>query len=58
VVEPAKNGSVSVSGTAVFYLSRPGYAGDDHFVYAEQGMDTINRPITRTIDVSVRVADH
>ena len=58
LVALAKNGSVSVSGNRIFYVSRPGYAGDDHFVYARQGMDMINRPVTRTVDISVRVAAH
>jgi hypothetical protein len=56
LVAQANNGSVSVSGNRVIYVSRSGYAGDDHFVYARQGMDMMNRPITRTVDVSVKVA--
>ena len=38
------------------YLSRPGYVGDDRFVYVRQGQDAINRPITRTVDVSVKIS--
>jgi hypothetical protein len=56
LVAHANNGSVSVSGNRIIYVSRPGYAGDDHFVYARQGSDMLNRPITRTVDVSVKVA--
>jgi len=31
------------------------YSGDDSVVHARQGMDTINRPITRTVEVNVKV---
>ena len=56
LVAQAKNGSVSISGHRVIYVSRPGYAGDDRFVYARHGMDSVNRPISRTVEVSVKVA--
>jgi hypothetical protein len=56
LVTQARNGSVSVSGQRVVYVSRPGYAGNDHFVYARSGMDGANRPTTRTVEVSVIVA--
>jgi hypothetical protein len=56
LVAPASNGSVSVSGNRVVYVSRPGYSGDDRFVYVRQGMDSVNRPISRTVEVSVKVA--
>jgi hypothetical protein len=55
LVAPARNGSVSVSGNRVVYVSRPGYAGDDRFVYVRQGMDSVNRPVSRTVEVSVKV---
>src|SRR5882757_3540449 len=56
LVAQAKNGSVSISGGRVIYVSRPGYAGDDRFVYARHGMDSVNRPISRTVEVNVIVA--
>jgi hypothetical protein len=56
VVTPPSTGSVSISGGRVVYVSRSGYVGDDRFVYARQGLDTINRPVTRTVDVSVKVS--
>ena len=56
LVAQAKNGRVSVSGNRIVYMSKPGYSGDDSFVYARQGTDTINRPITRTVEVNVKVA--
>jgi len=56
VVTQPSNGSVSVNGNRVVYLSRPGYVGDDRFVYVRQGQDAINRPITRTVDVSVKIS--
>jgi hypothetical protein len=56
LVANATNGTVSVNGHRVTYLSRPGYIGNDRFVYARQGQSTSNRPVTRTIDVTVKVA--
>jgi len=56
VVAQPKNGRVAVSGNRIVYMSRTGYSGDDSFTYARQGMDTINRPITRTVEVNVKVA--
>jgi hypothetical protein len=57
LVAQAGHGNVSVEGNRIVYVSRPGYTGDDHFVYVREGFDTINRPISRTVEVSVRVAD-
>jgi len=56
LVAQPKNGRVSLSGNRVVYMSRPGYSGDDRFVYARQGLDMINRPVTRTVEVDVKVA--
>ena len=58
LVANATNGSVFISGNRITYVSRRGYAGDDHFVYARQGLDAVNRPITRTVDISVKIAAH
>ena len=43
LVANPNNGSVSIDGNRVTYVSRRGYAGDDHFVYARQGLDQGNR---------------
>ena len=57
LVAQASHGRVSVEGNRVVYVSSPGYAGEDHFAYAKEGLDPINRPITRTVEVTVRVAE-
>jgi hypothetical protein len=55
LVTRPSNGRVSIGGGRVAYTSRPGYVGDDRFVYARQGFDALNRPVTRTVDVTVKV---
>jgi hypothetical protein len=57
LVAGARNGRVSVNGYRVTYVSRPGYVGEDHFVYAREGLSTRNQPITRTVEVTVKVAE-
>ena len=56
LVANAKNGVVRISGHSVIYASRPGYVGDDHFVYSRQGLDERNQQSTRTVDITVKVA--
>ncbi|MDI1262329.1 MAG: hypothetical protein PS018_03610 [bacterium] len=56
LIAQASNGRVSVSGNRVVYVSRPGYNGDDRFAYVRHGLDSINRPISRTVEVNVKVA--
>ena len=56
LVARPSNGSASISGGRVVYVSRPGYVGDDHFSYARQGMNALNQPVTRTVDVNVKVS--
>lgn len=56
VVANARHGRVSLDGHKVLYVSQPGYAGEDHFTYARKGLNMRNRPITRTVEVTVRVA--
>jgi hypothetical protein len=56
LVAQASHGRVSVEGNRIVYVSSPGYVGDDHFVYSKHGFDTINRPISRTVEVNVKVA--
>jgi len=55
VTRPSK-GSVSITGGRVVYVSSAGYVGDDHFTYARQGLNAHNQPVTRTVDVNVRVS--
>ena len=55
LVAQAEHGHVSVEGNRVVYVSRPGFVGSDHFVYLKAGLDTINRPVSRTVEVSVNV---
>jgi hypothetical protein len=57
VITQASHGNVSVQGSRLVYVSRPGYVGDDHFVYAKEGFDPMNRPVTRTVEVTVKVAE-
>ena len=56
LVSSPSNGSVSVSGGRVVYTSRAGYVGDDRFVYSRQGLNALHQPITRTVEVTVKVA--
>jgi hypothetical protein len=57
LVAQASHGNVSVEGNRIVYVSRPGYAGDDRFTYAKQGFDALNHPVSRTVEVSVKVAE-
>ena len=57
LVGQASHGHVSVEGNRVVYVSSPGYTGEDRFAYAKEGFDRLNTPITRTVEVTVRVAD-
>ena len=56
LVSGARNGSVSINGGHVVYVSSAGFVGDDHFTYARHGMNALNQPITRTVDVNVKVS--
>jgi hypothetical protein len=56
LVANPNNGGVSINGDRITYVSRSGYTGDDRFVYARKGLDTRNHPITRTVEVTVKVA--
>jgi hypothetical protein len=57
VMEQPTHGRVSVRGLRVVYVSRPGFIGDDRFVYAWEGNDTLNQPRTNTVEMHVRVSD-
>ena len=50
------NGRVSINGGRVVYISSAGYVGDDRFTYARQGLNALNQPVTRTINVNVKVS--
>jgi hypothetical protein len=56
LVSRPSNGSVSIDGGRVVYVSSAGYVGDDHFTYARQGLNALNQPVTRTINVNVKVS--
>src|SRR3569833_575553 len=56
LVSSPSHGAVSVSGNRIVYVSRPGFIGDDHLSYARDGQDVLNRPITRTVDLTVKVS--
>ena len=56
LVSNAKNGTVTVSGGRVTYASRPGFVGDDAFTYARHGLNRVNEPVVRTVNVAVKVA--
>jgi hypothetical protein len=56
LVSRPRYGSVLINGGRVVYVSSPGYIGDDHFTYARQGLNALNQPITRTVDVNVKVS--
>jgi hypothetical protein len=54
---PPTTGRVSVQGGRVTYFSRPGYLGEDRFVFAREGKDRFNQPATWTIEVNVQVKE-
>jgi hypothetical protein len=56
LVSRPNKGSVSINGGRVVYVSSAGYVGEDHFTYARQGLNALNQPITRTVEVNVRVS--
>ena len=55
VISRPSNGNVSINGGRVVYVSTARYIGDDHFTYIRQGLNVVNQPITRTINVKVKV---
>jgi hypothetical protein len=56
LVSRPSHGSVSIDGGRVVYASSAGYIGDDHFTYARKGLNPLNQPVTRTVDVNVKVS--
>jgi hypothetical protein len=56
VTESAKHGKASTSGPhRVTYVAARGNAGEDTFVYERYGLDTLNRPLTAPVRVSVKI---
>jgi hypothetical protein len=58
LVSPPSNGLASIDGNRIIYVSRPGFVGEDHLVYARVGQDISNHPVTRTVNLTVRVSAH
>jgi hypothetical protein len=58
IITQPSNGRASIQGPRIVYLSRPGYVGDDRFTCARSGMDARSQPVSRTVEMSVKVADH
>jgi hypothetical protein len=58
VLQQPAHGRVSIEGRRVVYVSRPGYFGEDRFVFARDGLDTRNKPRTNTIEMHVQVSRH
>ena len=55
IVSKASHGTVTASGHQLSYVSKAGYAGEDHFTFADIGRDTLNQPTTKTVEVTVTV---
>ncbi len=56
IVQRPSNGTVATEAPhRVIYRSRPGYVGNDIFVFAWRGLSNINAPVVRTVRVNVRV---
>jgi hypothetical protein len=57
VLEQPAHGRVAIRGPQIVYFSNPGYLGEDRFMFARDGLDTLNRPQTRTVEMHVQVSD-
>jgi Bacterial Ig domain len=55
VVQNASNGHVTASGQRITYISRAGFTGEDHFTYSRHGINNLNAPVVRTVNVTVQV---
>jgi hypothetical protein len=55
LIAPPGNGRISTGSGRITYMSREGYFGDDRFVFARDGIDSMNKPMTWTIDMHVHV---
>jgi hypothetical protein len=56
VLRQPAHGRVSVQGRRIVYVSHAGYIGEDSFVFARDGLDTLNKPRTNTIEMHVEVS--
>ena len=56
LIAPPSSGHVSIQGARVTYVSRPGYVGEDHFIFSREGTWRNQRTIW-TVDMSVHVKD-
>ena len=57
LIAPPSSGRVSIRGARVTYISRSGYVGGDHFVFAREGIDGMNQRTVWTVEMNVRVTD-
>jgi len=55
LIAPPRSGRVSIRGGRITYVSSPRYVGDDHFIFAREGMDAMYRPVTWTVEMNVLV---
>jgi hypothetical protein len=56
VLSSPAHGTVGVQGQHIVYRSSPGFVGEDHFSYVRQGADSLNRPVTKGVEVTVHVS--
>jgi hypothetical protein len=57
VLQQPAHGRVAIQGSRIVYFSRPDYVGEDRFIFARDGLDTLNKPRTNTVEMHVRVSD-
>jgi hypothetical protein len=54
IVKRPANGQAGIgSAGMVVYRSRPGFVGKDEFIYVRRGLDPWNKPMTRTVRITV-----
>jgi hypothetical protein len=58
LIAPPSSGHVSIQGGRVTYVSRPGYLGDDHFIFSREGINEMNQRAVWTVEMNVHVKDH
>ena len=56
LIAPPSRGHVSIRGARVTYVSRPGYMGDDHFIFSREGL-WMNQRTIWTVEMNVHVRD-
>jgi hypothetical protein len=55
LIAPPRSGRVSIRGGRITYAARPGYVGDDHFIFAREGINAMYRRVTWTVEMNVLV---